>query len=89
MKIREEFELKKMGKHFVVTGAGDHGSIAFALNETGAFLWDGIAGGLTEEQLFQRLCMEYEADASQEAVIREDVTAFLEQLRSMGVLEED
>jgi len=89
MKISKEFELKSIGNHFVVARAGESGSIVFALNETGAFLWKGIEEGLSEEGLCRKLCVEYEAEPSEEAQIMEDVDEFLSQLKAFGVLEED
>ena len=59
------------------------------MNETGAFLWEGIEEGLTEEELCKKLCVEYEAEPSEEAQIGEDVEEFLSQLKTLGVLEED
>lgn len=89
MRISKGFELKSIGNQFVVARAGESGNIVFALNETGAFLWKGIEEGLTEEELCKKLCVEYEAEPSEEAQIGEDVEEFLSQLKTLGVLEED
>ena len=88
MRISKEYELKSIGKHFVVARAGQSDSIVFAVNETGAFLWRGIEEGLSKEELCRRLCVEYEAEPSEEAQIEGDVEEFLTQLKTLGVLEE-
>ena len=89
MKIKNEWKLKKMGELALVTRSDNEGSILFALNETGAFLWEGLMAGLTRKELQEKLCAEYEATAEEEQLIAEDVEEFLAQLRSKNILEED
>lgn len=89
MKIREAYELKQIGDHYLVTRkTGERPAILFALNETGAFLWKELARGKTEAQMTESLCGEYEAGPEEEAMIRRDVADFLEQLRGVGALVE-
>ena len=91
MGIKEGYERRDMGRHSMVVRAGKAGEkaeILFALNETGAYLWDGIAGGKTAEELRGELMQEYEAGPEEEEMIGRDILDFLDQLRSMGALEE-
>lgn len=89
MKIKGNFRLKTIGGTYLVTRReNDKENILFALNETGAFLWNGIQEGLGEEKLAEKLCAEYEAEADEVELIRGDVKEFLAQLRNAGALEE-
>jgi len=90
MRVKEECKLERIDSHFVITRRKAEGkySILFALNETGAFLWNELIKGLAEEELVKALCTEYEALPEEEDQMREDVAEFLSQLRTMNVLEE-
>ncbi|MBP5281882.1 MAG: PqqD family protein [Lachnospiraceae bacterium] len=88
MKIKNAYQLKTIGEnHLVTRRVNGKESILFALNESGAMLWDGICEGLDEEGLTQMLCEEYEAQSDEEALIRGDVLEFVEQLRRVDALE--
>ena len=89
MKIKESYELRKIGEHYVVARRGEKQGIVFALNETGALLWEGILEGLSKTALHKKLCQEYEADQEEEQMILADVEEFLEQLDKLGVLVKD
>jgi PqqD family protein of HPr-rel-A system len=57
----------------------------FAANPTAALLWKRLGnGGATEADLVDALCERYEVSRD---VAEADVTAFLEQLSSRGLLE--
>lgn len=90
MRIKEGFEKKRIGQHDMVCRVLKDGKldIWFALNETGAFLWDGLSTGKSEESLLADLMQEYEAGPEEEELIRNDVREYLDQLRRIGVLEE-
>ncbi|MBR4734411.1 MAG: PqqD family protein [Lachnospiraceae bacterium] len=89
MKIKDSYELRKIGEHYVVARRGEKQGIVFALNETGALLWEGILEGLSKDELHKKLCQEYEAEQEEEQMILADVEEFLEQLDKMGVLVND
>lgn len=55
----------------------------FVLNELGAFIWDRIPDANTEEEICKAVLEEY--DVSEETA-KEDVAAFLEELRSLEIL---
>lgn len=90
MRVKEECKLERIGSHFVITRRKAEGkySILFALNETGAFLWNELLKGYGEEELVKALCTEYEALPEEEDQMRKDVAEFLVQLRTMNVLKQ-
>ncbi len=88
MKVNHEFLLKEIAGSFVVIPVSSvlvnfDGMIT--LNETGVFLWRLLEEGSTFEDLLSALKAEYEVD---EETAREDLTAFLDQLRTIRALEE-
>jgi hypothetical protein len=56
----------------------------FSANPTAAALWKRLGEGVTEADLVDILCERYEVSRD---VAEADVTAFLEQLSSRGLLE--
>lgn len=90
MKIKDGYELKKSGDQYVILyrGTSEDAQLAFALNDTGAFLWKGISEGLTEQDLVAGLVQEYEAEPAEVNLIRTDVEDFLVQLKAMQVVTE-
>ena len=54
------------------------------LNETGSALWNWMESILSVDDLVDRLCAEFEVEASE---ARTDVLAFLETLRERGLVE--
>ena len=55
----------------------------FVLNEMGDFLWELLPDAEGEGDLIKAVLAEYEVS---EEVAREDVAAFLNKLRNMGIL---
>ena len=90
MKIKEGFERKKIGQHEMVYRTKEDGKMDlwFALNETGVFLWDHLLEGCSLSDLVEKMTQEYDAEAGEAEMIREDIQEYLEQLRSMGDLED-
>lgn len=88
MKIKQEYELRRMaGRNIVVdTGAGaPQGRGVFTLNDSGALLWKLLEDGAGEQELLAAVREEYEVGEEQAAA---DVAEFIEGLRRMRVLEE-
>jgi hypothetical protein len=56
----------------------------FAANPSAAALWERLSEGATEADLVDTLCRRYKVSRD---VAEADVTAFLEQLSSRGLLE--
>ncbi len=56
------------------------------LNETGAFIYACLEEGLSKEEIIAKMLAEYDSD---EATVRAEAEAFLEQCIETGVAEED
>ena len=56
-----------------------------SLNATGAYLWQLLEQEQTEDSLVEAFCARYDVD---ESTAREDITACLGKLRSVGAIEE-
>lgn len=88
MRICDGFKLRKVADEWIVIPRGAHalsfnGSVL--LNDTGAFVYQKLEAGITFEQLVSEVASEYLIDMD---VATRDVTAFLEMLRTEGMLEE-
>ena len=87
MKIKSDFILKKIaGSHVVIpvrSRAVDFSGI-IKLSESGAFLWEILAGGAERDDLIAALLDEYEVD---EPVAAADVDRFVQKLREADLLE--
>lgn len=89
MKIREGFMLRKVAGQNVVVAIGPASRILngmIKLNDTGAFCWDYLVKGTSEEELEKALMSEYGISEEQ---AKADARAFLDTLRGAGCLDED
>lgn len=88
MKIKDGFILRQVAGSYIVIGVGGD-SVDFngmiTVNETGAFLWEKLAGGISREDLLRAMLDEYEVD---EATAKEDIAEFLKLLEDGKLLEE-
>ena len=87
MKISSEFVVKKIGGSFYAVPLSKNPAIGngmIKLNETAHFMWQKISEGLNIEEIADIVCTEYAVD--RETAIN-DIRAFAEQLRKVGVLE--
>jgi hypothetical protein len=75
--INGEFFLVPLGKTVYEANG------LFVLTELGAFIWDLLPGAQTEEDILKAILDEYEVE---EAVAREDLSAFLNKLRDMDMI---
>ena len=60
---------------------------AISLNKTGVSLWNRLKAGATEAEMTAELLEKYDGVTEEKAAA--DVKAFLEELRSRGLLSED
>ena len=87
MKIKPGFALKEVANSFVIVPTGSNivdFSAMITINETGAFLWNSITDGITEEELVEKLLKEYDVDRETAA---NDVHEFSEILKNKKVIE--
>ena len=88
MKIKDGYILKTVAGCSVVVSS-DVETMDFTnmlnLNGPGAFLWENLEKETTEDNLIRKLLSEYDVD---ETVAKNDVSAFLENLREAGLLDE-
>ena len=87
MKIKEGFILRSVAGNNVVVPVGQ-ATVDFngmmSLNDTGAFLFDKLTKGTTEEQLINDLMDEYSIDKE---LATKDVKDFIEKVESEGLFE--
>lgn len=88
MKIKNGFTLRDVAGEYMVMPTGDEierfgGTLI--LNETGAFFWEKLQAPTAREDVLDALLAEYDIDPTTAA---RDLDAFLETLRTYGVLEE-
>ncbi len=87
MQINKDFTIQKVGASYVAVPVGEtsktfHGMVQ--LNETGAFLWNALAGkDLSEAELVDALLAEY--DVSREIAER-DVHRIVEVLKEHKII---
>ncbi len=87
MKIKEGFVLREIAGQTVVIATGEvsktfHGMVK--LNGTGRDIWQGLARGLTEEEIAAELVEKY--DEVDLAKAREDVAGLVKKMEEAGFL---
>ena len=58
------------------------------LNDTGIFLWNMLMKPMTDEELAEKLVQQYSADREAAEEIRKDVKQFVQELLTLGILQE-
>lgn len=88
MKIKEGFILREIAGSFVVVPVGQNlvdFSSMITLNETGAFLWNALSEGASEDELCKKLLSEYEGVSEEDAL--SDIKDFIKILEEKDILE--
>lgn len=88
MKIKNTFILRKVAGNNVVLPMGassESFSGMMMLNETGVFLWNILKNDVTMDDLINAMLSEYNVGAAE---AKQDAEAFIDTLRSAGVLDE-
>lgn len=88
MKIKNGFVKKDVaGMHIVVSAdsSSDFDGI-ITLNDTGAFMFDLLISGISEDGLTDRLVEEYEVERDTASA---DTAAFIKKLNDAGLLENE
>ena len=89
MRIKKGFVMQKIAGKTIVVSTGElsrefHGMIE--LNETAAFIWQGIAEGKSIDVIAAELARECEIPLEKATV---DVTALVAKMKANGVVEDD
>ena len=87
MKIKKEMILREIAGESILVPGGDavldlNG--LFVMTETGAFIWSLIPSVDSEAEILNKMLEEYEID---EETARNDITEFLDKLRSFGIID--
>ena len=87
MKLIDGLVLTEVGDEWVAVPTGEasdvlHGIVR--LNKTAKFVWDGLAEGLSEDELVARMLDVYDVDG---ATAAEAVSKVIDQLRSAQLIE--
>ncbi len=89
MRIKDGFYLTEIGTDYVVIASTPEAKKLFGgmlrLNTTGAFLWNKLVEGATEDQLAEALSAEYSVSQSVAVV---DTADFISTIRQAGFIEE-
>ena len=86
MKIKKELVKRDIAGDTILVPVGktvNDSRGMFILNELAAFIWDRLEAAETEQALVDAVVAEYEVTA---AVAAEDVHAFMEKLRELGII---
>lgn len=87
MKIKQGFVMRDVAGQAVAIATGEasksfHGMIK--LNDTGAFIWNGIEKGLGEAEIAEQLAASYDVEVGQAL---KDVESFIARMRDAGLME--
>ena len=88
MKIIDGMVLTEVGSEWVAVPTGEASSVLHGivrLNKTAKFVWDGLAEGLSEQELCERMLSTYEVD---EATARAAIDKAVGTLKSAKLLED-
>ena len=87
LKLKDGFILREIGGDIMVIPSGEELNLdmMITLNETGAFLWQRLQKGTTQEEMLADMLEEYDVE---EAVAAKCITDFLEKLNGYGFLTE-
>ena len=88
MKIKEGFVLKTIAGSTIAVPVGENLvnlQMMLTLNESGAFLWQQLEKGCSEDALIEAMTGEYDIDAE---TARADVLEFLKILKENHILDE-
>ena len=89
MRISDQYMLRQVADEYLVIPVGEAALKVkglIALSESGSLLYRRLQSGCTEAELVDALLKEYDV---QRQTAMADTRAFLQQMRTMGILVED
>lgn len=89
MKVKKDYIPREVAGEYIAIPVGEAVNSTrglIGLSESGYLLFQRLQQECSEDELVQLLKAEYDAD---EAIIRQDVTAFLKKMRTLNMLAED
>lgn len=87
MKIKDGFVKCKIGEKYLVVTTGElskENNIMIELNETSGEIWDGVAGGLSAEQIAAKLSEKYGITPEK---AKADTDKIIDNMKSAGIFE--
>ena len=84
IRLKPDVEWRRVGGEVVVLDVGS--SAYMAVNDTGTILWPLVVEGATESRLVDELATHFHVEPEQAA---SDVKAFVDQLRSLSLVDID
>lgn len=86
MKIKDGYIMRNVAGNYIVVPVGEK-AVDFngliTTNETGAFIWNLLAEGTTQESIVNEMLKEYEVESS---VAETDVQNFIDKLKKADLL---
>lgn len=87
MRIKSGYVIRKVGVKYVIVALGkvsEEVSRIMKVNETGAFIWNGLKDGLSQEEIAAGMVRAYAVEQENAC---EDVNAFISLLKEANLLE--
>ncbi len=86
MKIKDGFVIREAAGCYVIMNLGQELNLGkmITLNETGAFIWNLVAEGLSQEEIAKKLSEEYNVEAE---TAKADVDSFINKMKEADVFE--
>ena len=89
MKLADGYLVKEIVGSYVLIPVGqnvvDSKSI-LSTNETGHFILDKLSNEISYDELFNAMCIEYEAVGNERELLKKDMDEFLTSLRTRNLL---
>lgn len=88
MKRKPNSMLKQIDGEYLILPLSDHNisvDVILKTNEVGAFIYELLGGGISQEKLLDSILEEYEVSREQ---AKKDLEAFLNQMKNKGLLDD-
>ena len=88
MKIKKGFVKQKIGDKYLVVTTGELAkkqSMMIEMNETSSDIWDGVAKGLSRDDIAKKLVQKYDVPFEK---AQQDTATVIENMKQAGIFEE-